>query len=325
MARYNGTSETLAKAAEATTDQRIIDDLGAIFGAVDTAVGEAAIDDLGSLAQTHVPSLLAKLHALRTGGIGPHIPRGDHDRIHHMIGRFEQVVAKNMRLEAELANLNASSNVVLSTPFDNVPSLTTSAVCQFGTPYSGIDFMILACLLPAELTPAGRLATLNFMGIDFANPSINPVNVSYSGVTPGTQGVPVVQGMGVSNFYTNLTAPNGPRTFQPWTGWVFDASARISFSVYNPSGSFPATYLFDWLMKASPCPGQNQFNDKMARGHVRYHDGIAELMNAIHGFAIGIGRNTHSAEHAPLRSGYHMAAGHPSAAQVHGVLQGYGY
>lgn len=322
MARYNGTNGTLARAAE-TTDQQTIDALAGIFGTVDTAVGEVAIDDLGSLAQTHVPSLLHKLEHLRHHGISHHIPESEHAKIQHMVARFEQIVHRNMRLEAELANLNASSNVIMSTPFDNVPSLTTSAVCSFGSPYSGIDFMILACLLPAELTPAGRLATMNFMGIDFASPSINPANINYNSVTPGTQGVPVQGGMGLSNFYTNLTAPKGPRVFEPWTGWVFDASARISFSVYNPSGSFPATYLFDWLMKASPCPQQGQFDRTMALGHVRYHEGIGDLMNAIHGFAIGVGPKGNTS-HAALRSGHHMVSNvHNSAAGIYGALNSY--
>jgi hypothetical protein len=310
----------LDRAAGAVSDRQIIDDLGAVFETIDTRVGEAEIDELGNV-HTHLPTLLGKLASLRDGGFGHHIPERHHRSLDRMVHRFEDILHRNMRLEAELAHLNASSNVILSTPLDNVPVLTTSTIVTFGSPYSGIDFMICAALLPAELTPAGRFATLNFMGIDFANPSSNPANVTY--VAPaGTLGTPNQLGMGLSSFYTNLTAPRGARVFEPWTGWVFDASAKISFSVYNPSASFPATYLLDWLMRASPCPQQGQYDRGMALGHVRYHEGIAELMNAIHGFAIGVGPKGNSA-HAPLRAGHHMVARHSAAAPIYSVLGSY--
>ena len=144
------------------------------------------------------------------------------------------------------------------------------------------------------------------MGLDFANPSVNPANITYQ-ATAGTLGTPLQGGQGLASLYTNLTAPKGTRTFEPWTGWIFDASAKVSFSIYNPSASFPGTYLIDWLMKASPCPTSGQFDRGMALGHVRYHEGIAEMMSAIHGFAIGVGPKGNSM-HAPLRSGHAMVS-----------------
>ena len=96
-----------------------------------------------------------------------------------------------------------------------------------------------------------------------------------------------------------------------------------SFSIFNPSGSFPASYPLDWLRKASPCPQQGQFDRGMALGHVRYHEGIAELMNLIHGFAIGVGPKGNP-EHRPLRSGWTMAQGaHPSTGSIVGHLSQY--
>jgi hypothetical protein len=312
----------IERAADAgVLSKQALDDLGAVFGDFDTSLG--GVSDLGEVAHTHAPTLLAKLeHMLEQGGrhgyghIGTASSRLS-SHIDAMIARFASVVRRNIHLERELAIMNQSSNVVLSTPIDNLNALTNSTVVTFGAPYSGVDFMICAALLPAELTPAGRFSTLNFMGIDFASNSINAANVQYAVNTPGTLGQPLQQGMGLSSFYTNLTAPKGPRTFEPWVGWYFDASAKITFSIYNPSTSAPATYLLDWLMRASPCPQVAGFTPSMVQGHIGYHAGMDDVFDAIHHFAMGVSpKMTHHHPFAPtrqtqaaLRNGMAMLAG----------------
>jgi len=293
--------------AQSAASRQVIDDLGAIFDTFDSTL--AGVDDLGAVASTDVPTLLRKLHALQEGGYGKQVPDRHKHHLDGMLRRFRSVVERNMNLERELRILSQSSNVILSTPLDNVPALTTSTVVTFGTPYSGVKFMICAAELPAELTPAGRFATLNFMGIDFGSPSINPANISYLVNTPGSQGQPLVGGMGMTWAYSNLTAPAGKRTFEPWVGWLFDPSAKISFSVYNPNAGFPGTYLLDWLMRSSPCPQGFSFGEDTVIGHVAHHE-VGGLMDAIHHFTVGVGEHNARAAFRPasaaITSGYSM-------------------
>jgi len=303
------TDPRLERAREGGADRQTLDDLGAIFD--DFGEVLKPLDDLGNFATSHTPAVLAKLDALEQHGFGSHVPRRHAHHLENMLHRFHAILERNMHLERELAHINQSSNVILSTPLDNVPALSTSTLVTFGAPYSGVKFMICACLVPAEITPPGRFSSLNFMGIDFATPSTSPANVTYLNNTPGVGGTPLQLGMGLASLYTNLTAPRGPRVFEPWTGWLFDPAAKISFAVYNPSGAFPGSYLIDWLMRSTPCPQGHSFADNMAIGHVGYHD-MGGLVDAIHHFAIGIGEtNTRAAlrPHALASSGYQLLAG----------------
>jgi hypothetical protein len=302
-------SEALYKAKNGgAADPRIIDDLSGVFADFDTAVG--GVDDLGAFGRTDPLMLLAKIEQLRERGHRTHwggMPTHLGEHIGHIVHKFHHLVNRNIQLERELEVLSMSSNVIVSTPIDNLAAATTSGLVTFGAPYSGIDFAITAMLLPAELTPPGRFSTLQFMGIDFATPSTSGIVVQYAAPS-GTLGTPVVQGMGLSSFYTNLTAPRGHRVFEPWVGWMFDASAKVSFTVYNPSATLSATYLIDWMMRSSPCPqpGVSVFNPSMVRGHVQYHEGVPELFNAIHHAVIGMGRQLDGVGHLRLAKSGHQ-------------------
>lgn len=295
-------SEKLDRARESVdgADREAVDDLAAVLGDMDLMTTFPG-DDVGNV-RTHGPILLAKLADLEHHGIGSHVPHHHHRSIGHLIRRFHALVARNLDLQREIDIMAEGSNVIVSTPIDNLAANTTSTQVTLGAPYSGVDFMLCDILLPAELTPAGRFASLVFCGIDFATPSINAATVQYANGTPGTLGTPNTQGMGLSAFYTNKTMPTGSRRFAPWTGWYFDASAKITFTLYNPSLTLPASYFPDWLMRSSPCPVEGTTVFSHARGHARFHE-IDDVMDAIHGFTIGMGqRDPHNGGYAPRRA-----------------------
>lgn len=249
-------------------------------------------DDLGAIipsdrVRTYAPVLLEKIGALRRLR-SPRVGLGGRalDRVLH---NFEQAIRRNVDLEAELEMWNETTNVVVSTPMDNVPPATTSCVCTWGAPYSGKDYLVLDCLVPAELTPAGRLVDLSFSSLNFALPSTQISTVQYSSA-PGVLGAPLQGGMDLVVFYQNKTSPHGRRHFVPWVGWVFDASAKNTFSIYNPDPVTARSYQISWLCRSSPCA--EEFDRTMAfsrhRPSTRGKD-FGAVMNAIHSAVIGLG------------------------------------
>ncbi len=278
---------------EAGRDADAVDQLRGVLEDFDLMTAVPG-DDMGNI-RTSAPILLAKLDDLGNSGFGHHIPAHHHRSMRHLISRFHSLVARNLDMQREIDLINEGSNVIVSTPIDNLAANTLSTQCTWGAPYSGKAFMLCDILIPAELTPAGRFGSLVFAGIDFATPSVNAATVSY--IAPaGTLGAPGTQGMGLSFAYTNKTAPSGRRNFSPWTGWYFDPSAKITFTIFNPSLTLPASYFPDWLCRSSPCPDETT-TFRNVRGHVRHHQ-MDHLMDVIHGWTIGMGDDS-----APIREG----------------------
>jgi hypothetical protein len=149
--------------------------------------------------------------------------------------------------------------------------------------------MICDVLMPAELTNFGGFTTLQFAGIDFATPSTSANVVTYNN-TAGTLGVPLQGRMGFTAFYTNKTMPSHHRRFCPWTGWIFDPAAKITFAIYNPT-AFAQSYSIDWLMRSNPCTEAYHEGGRDMAYHLQSHD-ARHLFDMMHHFTSGMGSGT---------------------------------
>jgi hypothetical protein len=275
-------------AASGVLTRREVDDIGLVLEDIGYGL-DGVMDDLGEISRTHAPSLLGKMESLMHHGFGPHIPNHHQHSLHNMLERFHAVVERSLHLERELAAMQDTSNVVVSTPIDNLAAATTSANCTFGAPYSGIEFMICEMLMPAELTNFGGFGSLQFAGIDFATPSTSANVVTYDQVA-GVLGAPLTKRMGFSVFYTNKTMPSHHRRFCPWTGWIFDPSAKITFNVFNPT-AFAQSYSIDWLMRSNPCTEAYQEGSRDMAYHLQSHD-AQHSFDMMHHFVLGMGNAT---------------------------------
>ncbi len=164
--------------------------------------------------------------------------------------------------------------------------------------------MLCGILCPSPLQPRGRLTNLTFAGINFATPSIDATVVTYG----AGAGVPAQQGMGFTSFYENLTMPNGYRTFEAWTDWVFDPSAKFSVAVYNPDPIFARSYDFDFMMRSSPC--QTTYDEHAY--HPAWYPGqeFQSVVDQIHGAVVGLGSGVNF---------QHMARGLPGVSTRPGL------
>jgi hypothetical protein len=161
--------------------------------------------------------------------------------------------------------------------------------------------MIRTMTTPAELLPPGRFYQLIFAGIDFAQPSRGTLYAAGNG-TPAAG----TQGMGVSQFLSNLTGPDY-RVWHPWTGLVFSSDAQIFLQWYNADANNPRSINFDFGMLSSPCEtytvgamGRTWFHEEAG-----YHSLVDHMYAAIIGLR-GAPKSGESYSDMELFQGQHM-------------------
>lgn len=251
-------------------------------------------DSLGAVPGTdsgvhaYAPGVMMKIRDLLQAGASHRFSGTRHFRsINKLLQNWHDLLGRHVDLVRERQVWHEESNVIVSTPWDALAAATSSSVCEVGAPYSGIRFMLLDILVPAELNPRGRLREFTFAGINFANPSTTSSTVSYS-TAGGVLGTPLVLGMDLTVFYQNKTAPIGRRGFRPWTGWIFDPSAKINVQIYNPDPALAKSYDLAWLMRSSPC--NETFDPTRAMHAYTGGESFQTMADQIHGAVIGIGQ-----------------------------------
>lgn len=259
----------------------LVADLGAVLQDMDS-LGNVPATDSG--VHSYAPVVIAKIRELLRHG-GRHSNTRHFRSINRLLQGWHDLLMRHVDLVRERQLWHEESNVVVCTPWDSLASGATSSVATISAPYSGIRFMLCDILVPAELNPRGRLTQFNFAGIDFATPSVSTATVTYS-TAAGVLGTPTVQGMDLTVFYQNKTAPTGRRGFRPWTGWIFDAAARIVTQIHNPDPAFARSYDLAWLMRSSPCA--ETYDRDMA--YHRSYEGFDSIADMIHGAVIGLGQ-----------------------------------
>ncbi len=251
-------------------------------------------DNLGAVptsdsgVHAYAPAVMLKIRDM-LGTQGRHRFSGTrHFRsINKLLQNWHDLLGRHVDLVRERQVWHEESNVVVSTPWDALAAATSSSTVEVGAPYSGIRFMLLDILVPAELNPRGRLTSFTFAGINFAQPSTSSTTVGYS-TAAGVLGTPAVLGMDLTVFYQNKTAPIGRRGFRPWTGWIFDPSAKINVQIHNPDPALARSYDLAWLMRSSPC--NETFDPQKAMHNYTGGESFQTLADQIHGAVIGIGQ-----------------------------------
>jgi hypothetical protein len=183
--------------------------------------------------------------------VGEHLQHGHHHPvIARLLSHLHRVMARHVDLEKERNLWHAKANVVESIQWVQVPANSLSSVATLKAPYSGVNYMILGALMAANLTPLGWWNSINFAGIEFANPSQK--SVVYS-TAAGVAGTPNTQGMGFATFYEDTTAPSGERGWNPWVSWILSSDAVSLWQWFNPDLSNPRSLCIDVMMRSSPC------------------------------------------------------------------------
>ena len=251
----------------------------------------ADIDDVGNYlpdgsAHAYAPAVLDRLgHLIQHPGLMHHQGHGYFHSIQRLLHHLHGVVARNHELQVEKELWHTKGNVVTSVQWQNVATTSLSTTATLKAPYSGVNYMILDILMASEVTPLGWLTNLSFAGINFANPSQN--SVTYG--APGNSGSPTQQGMGFAVFYTNKTAPEGCRGFQPWTGWILSSDAQIFLQWFNPDPSFTRSISLDFVMRSSPCGNAwgGAFEGKTVGWHVSrgFHNAVDQINSLIFGLS----------------------------------------
>lgn len=259
----------------------------------------------------------------------PQIGRHHGDRhfhaIHNMLAHLYQLMRHNVDLKREKALWHEKANVVESVQWTAVPLATLSSTATVKAPYSGVNFMILDMIMPAELTPLGWWTQMTFAGINFAQPSLTSVTYGL----PGTGGTPAQQGMGFSWSYTNKTAPDGSRGWSPWTGWILSSDAQVFLQWFNPDANFARSLTLEFLMRSSPCGALFQQNLPHA-WHVS--QGFSHTVDQIYGAVLGLTgapmgapnpMSVHGQGHYPS-GGMGFPSGHmgPAGVPMHTTLRG---
>lgn len=274
----------------------LLQDLNRVLVETDN-LGNVPPSDAGIHA--YAPGVMMKIRDLLSHG-GRHSQTPHFRSINRLLRGWHDLLGRHVDLIREKQLWHEESNVVVSSPWDNLAAATQSSVATIGAPYSGVRFMLLDILVPAELTPRGRMTNFTFAGINFAQPSTNTTTLQYS-TAAGVQGTPASLGMDLTVFYSNKTAPIGRRGFRPWTGWIFDPSAKIEVSIFNPDPAFAKSYDLAWLMRSSPCA--EHYAKDAAYHYATHGDGFAEIADQIHGAVIGLGQGPIYPGRAPMHRG----------------------
>jgi hypothetical protein len=189
--------------------------------------------------------------------LGHHLQHGHHTHhghmgtvVHKLLAHLHAVMARHVDLEREKKLWHAKSNVVQTMYWQGVAANTASTTATMRAPYSGVNYMILDCLMPANLTPFGFWTNISFASINFAQ-SGQTIAYAAPGAS-GTQGA-FAGGMGFTAFYEDKTAPEGCRGWNPWTGWILSSDAVSTWQWFNGSTANPASVICDVLMRSSPC------------------------------------------------------------------------
>jgi len=258
------------------------DDLGKVlqdFG----GLGMVPAPDAG--AHMYSPLVLERLgHIVHHPHLGRHAQSPHFRAIHNMLQHLYGLMHRNVQLQREKALWHEKANVVESVQWTAVGAATLSSTATIRAPYSGVNYMILDMLMPAELTPLGWFTQMTFAGINFAQPSLS--SVTYG--PPGASGTPAQQGMGFSVFYTNKTCPEGSRGWSPWTGWILSSDAVILLQWFNPDALLARSLDVDFLMRSSPCGALFQQAIPHA-WHVSqgYHHVVDQIYGAVLGLSGG--------------------------------------
>ncbi len=190
--------------------------------------------------------------------LGSYLQQGAHRRhghgvgrtIHQLLAHLHGVIGRHVDLEREKKLWHAKSNVVQSMYWQNVAANTASTTATVRAPYSGVNYMVLDCLMPAPLTPFGFWSNISFASLNFAQ-SGGTISYAAPGAS-GTQGA-VNGGMGFTVFYQDKTAPEGCRGWNPWTGWILSSDAVSTWQWFNGSTINTGSVICDVLMRSSPC------------------------------------------------------------------------
>jgi hypothetical protein len=217
------------------------------------------IDAVGMVADTSAhpwaPMVQAQIRGLLEHGQHRHHHHPTSMAVHRLLQHLHGVLARQVDLEREKRLWHAKSNVVQSVNWIGVAANTASSTATVRAPYSGVNYMVLDCLMPANLTPLGYWTNISFASINFAQAG---GTISYS--TPGASGTPtgaVTGGMGFTCFYEDKTAPEGCRGWNPWTGWILSSDAVSTWQWFNPDLSNSRSLICDILMRSSPCDTAN--------------------------------------------------------------------
>ncbi len=189
--------------------------------------------------------------------LGQHLQHHQHHPSHPMGGvvhlllqRLHAVLGRHRHLEEERRLWHAKCNVIESPYWLSLAANTQSSIATVRAPYSGVNYMILDVLMPANLTPFGFWTTINFAGINFATPGNG---ITYS-TAAGVQGTPTtLPGMGFTDFLEDKTSPEGCRGWNPWTGWILSSDAVSTWAWFNPDTINARSLIVDILMRSSPC------------------------------------------------------------------------
>lgn len=212
--------------------------------------------------------------------LGHHLANHHHQQhpmgetTHRLLAHLHAVMSRHVDLEREKKLWHAKSNVVQSMYWQAVAANTASTTATMRAPYSGVNYMVLDCLMPANLTPFGFWSNISFASINFAQAGST---ISYA--TPGASGTQgaLPGGMGFTAFYEDKTAPEGCRGWNPWTGWILSSDAVSTWQWFNASLANPASAICDVLQRSSPCETvtwETSNNGGWAGYHAAGHGGI---------------------------------------------------
>jgi len=115
--------------------------------------------------------------------------------------------------------------------------------------------------------------------------------------------------MDLVSFFHDKTSPDGQRKFVAWTGWVFDPSAQIFLSVYNPDPTYAKGIDLTFMMRSNPCNIGWQNEEKFAYHSQYRHDSWQSMVDELAHGVVGISQNM-ARMHGPAAE---MAARHAAA------------
>jgi hypothetical protein len=261
------------------------------------------MDDLGawehvpedrSFVRSYEPAVRAKLEYMLQH-------HGDHygHQTQRLLHAWYDLLRKHANLRREANAWRAACNTITSVAWDAIPAAGTSSTATLNAPWSGVDYVLLDMLVPANTQARFRFVKLAFASIDFSQNSISSVTYSTAG---GTSGTPLQQGLDATAFLHDKTAPDGTRKFTAWTGWAFAASAQIFVAVYNPDSTYPKGVDIAFLLRSSPCdqnwnPNYGMHWAREGMGQMQFGDGSVNsqwghTVDMIHAGVLGIGAGT---------------------------------